>query len=123
MVLKNNKTYKEATLAMNMMTMSLNLIDKALQYARICRQEETQAENYIYEPLFPDARRNILYLRIRESINKGCRKAVKLIGENWKRSVAYSILMRACYDIFHFGYTPQILNVYNQQLDDIIGTH
>jgi len=103
--------------------MSLDLINKALQYAKEARNAEENLTNVVKEPLFPDARRSILYLRIRENINRGCRKAVKIINENWKRSVAYSILMEACYDIFHYGYSSKLVSHYNKQLDTLIGTH
>jgi hypothetical protein len=103
--------------------MSLNLIDKALQYSREARIEVESQINVVSEPLFPEAKRSVQYLRIRENINRGCRKAVKIIPEKWKRSVAYSILMEACYDIFHLGYDPKLLTFYNGRLDAIIGTH
>jgi hypothetical protein len=103
--------------------MSLDLIDKALQYSKEARNQVEQQIGWVNEPLFPDARRSIFYLRVRENINRGCRKAVKLIPENWKRSVAYSVLMQACYDIFHYGYNYDLIMYYNGILDSIIGTH
>jgi hypothetical protein len=103
--------------------MSLNLIDHALQYAKEARIEEESQINVVSEPLFPEAKRSVQYLRIRENLNRGCRKAVKIIPENWKRSIAYSILMEACYDIFHLGKDPKLITYYNTRLDAIIGTH
>ena len=103
--------------------MSLQLIDHALQYAREARTETEQQTGWINEPLFPEAKRSVLYLRIRENCNRGCRKAVKTIPENWKRSIAYSILMQATYDIFHYGYKPKLIEHYNNMLDALIGTY
>jgi hypothetical protein len=103
--------------------MSLNLIDNALQYSKEARIEEESIINVVNEPLFPEARRNHQYLRIRENCNRGCRKAVKIITENWKRSIAYSILIRATYDIFHYGYNEKLVAHYNTLLDTMIGTH
>jgi hypothetical protein len=103
--------------------MSLNLIDHALQYAQEARIAVQNQMGFITVPLFPEAQRSAFYLKVRESINTGCKKAVAAIPENWKRSVAYSILMEACYDIFHFGYDIRLVNLYNSRLDAIIGLH
>jgi hypothetical protein len=103
--------------------MSLNLIDKALEYSKEARISEQTVNDKINEPLFPEAKRSVFYLRVRENINRGCRKAVKLISENWKRSIAYSVLIEACYDIFHYGYNSDLIAYYNRRLDEIIGTH
>jgi len=105
------------------MTMPLDLIDNALRYAREARQEFEQQNFGIVEPLTPTARREQLYLRMREFINIGCRKAVKLLDEPWKRSVAYSILMEACIGIFHYKKTTELMDMYNKRLDEMIGTH
>lgn len=103
--------------------MPLNLIDKALQYAREERQWFERQEGYITEPLFPDARNSVRYLRIRECLIKGCRRAVKLLPKGWKRSVAFSVLMQATFDIFHYGYDKALVEHYNMRLDELIGTH
>jgi hypothetical protein len=104
-------------------TMSLDLIDHALQYAQEVRNEKIKAEGWIIEPLFPDAVRSTFYLRVRESITSGCSKAVKIIPENWKRSVAMSILNMALHDLFNFGKKQSIITYYNELLDKTIGTH
>jgi len=101
----------------------INLIEKALQFAREARIEFETSNLGIREPLYPKARREHLYLRMREYINVGCRRAVKLLPETWKRSIAYSILMQACIDIFHYKKTDTLLAVYNKILDQLIGTH
>lgn len=105
------------------MSEPLNLIEKALQYAKEERLEFKESNLGISEPLTPKARREHLYLEIRQNINKGCRKAVKHIPVNWKRSVAYSILMQACIDVFHYKKSPEVIEKYNALLDSIIGTH
>lgn len=105
------------------MTETLDLINKALQYAKEARLEFTNDNLGISEPLTPNARRALFYLQIRENINRGCKQAVKLIPVNWKRSVAYSILMRACIDVFHYKKSAEVINKYNDLLDSIIGTH
>lgn len=127
------------------MTEPINLIEKALQYAKEARYEFETSESVlglpefyetnfsesdfesnigvISEPLYPKARREVLYLRIREYISVGCRRAVKLLDKPYKRSIAYSVLMQACIDIFHYKKTDNILAVYNGLLDDMIGTH
>jgi len=103
--------------------MSLNLIENALKIARQRRIEYQTDNTGIFEPLTPKARYNILYLRVRETLNEGCRGAVKLIPEAWKRSVAYSVLMKATYAIFAYGYRDDIITLYNNLLDETIGTH
>ena len=105
------------------MTEPLNLIDVALTEARNERLHLDTLPNIVKEPLFPEARRNVFYLRTRTSLMKGCRKAVKLIDINWKRSIAYSILTQALQDIFQYGKDERIITHYNAVLDDMIGTH
>jgi hypothetical protein len=103
--------------------MSLSLIDHALQYARELRIGLKNPVGFITEPLFPEARTSKFYLDVRENINRGCRKAVKIIPENYKRSLAYSVLMEACYDIFHYGKDVTLVALYNARLDRVIGDH
>lgn len=105
------------------MSEPINLIEKALQYAREARIEFETANLGISEPLYPKARREVLYLRMREYLSVGCRRAVKHLPEAYKRSIAYSILMQACVNIFHYKKVPELLAVYNKLLDDMIGTH
>jgi len=106
-----------------MRTMPLNLIEKACEYTRQVREEFKQKAEGIIEPLTPKARYAHEYLFTRECINIGCRKAVKLLPKGWKRSVAYSILMMALLDIFHYGKKDEVVNVYNKLLQDIIGDY
>jgi len=101
----------------------LNLIETAITESKTYRQEFEQSNLGITEPLTPQARRETLYLRIRESINRGCREAVKLIPQTQKRSIAYSILMKALYDAFHYKKTPELTAYYNNLLDEMVGTH
>jgi len=103
--------------------MSLNLIEKALQYANEEYNRLLSLNLGIYEPLYPKARRNLLYLRLRECLNVGCRHAVKLLDNPHHRSIAYSILMKATYLIFQTSKRTDILNHYNGMLDKLIGTH
>jgi hypothetical protein len=100
-----------------------NLIDKAMYYALLYRMKWSENTQGITEPLTPDARRNTLYLRVRESVNRGCREAVKGLEPSYKRTVAYSILMRCCYDAFHYGLSAELKAHYNQLLDNMVGTH
>lgn len=106
-----------------MITMSLQLIDKAIQYSKEARIEEENIDNAINEPLFPQAQQSVLYLRIKQNITRGCRKAVKTIPENWKRSVAFSILTQALNDIFHYGKKQSLLDYYNGMLREMIGDY
>jgi len=103
--------------------MSLNLIEKAIQYTKEARVELESLSDVIYEPLYPKARHEALYLRMKEAINRGCREATKLVTDRWKRPAVYGILVKALTDIFHYKKTTEIMNVYNKLLDDIIGTH
>jgi len=101
----------------------LNLIDKAIEQSRTYRETFNTTVNGITEPLTPEAIRDTLYLRVRESLNRGCREAVKLLPKGNKRSIAYSILMTALYDIFHYHKTEALMTHYNNLLDKMVGTH
>ena len=103
--------------------MVYNLIEKALQYGKEERIEYESLLKGIYEPLTPKARRDLLYRRIKQTLIKGCRRSVKALPEAWKRSIAYSILMKATTAIFTYGKTTEIMTFYNGMLDDMIGTH
>lgn len=100
-----------------------NLIDTAIQYSRAYREEFKTDISGIKEGLTPEARRSTQYLRVRESINKGCREAVKVLPESHKRSMAFSVLMGALYNMFHYGKTVQLMDYYNNLLDSMVGTH
>jgi len=102
---------------------TLNLIETALTKSKQYRETFDTEINGIKEPLTPQAIRETLYLRIRESLNRGCREAVKLLANRKHRSIAYSILMQATYDIFHYQKTTELMNHYNTVLDTMIGTH
>jgi len=102
---------------------TINLIEKALQYSKEYRQTFNATINGIKEPLTPQAVRETFYLRVRESINRGCREAVKHLPDKMKRTIAYSILMSACYDIFHYQKTPELMTYYNALLDRMLGVH
>lgn len=103
--------------------MVFNLIDKALQYGKEERQELLSLEAGIYEGLFPKARRDMLYRRVKQTLIKGCRRSVKQLSKGSDRSIAFSILMKATTDIFDYGYKTVLLDYYNGLLDDMIGTH
>jgi len=103
--------------------MVLNLIDNALKYAKELRLEYQSLNYGLTEPLTPKAIRNNLYLQIRESLNRGCREASKLVLNPYKRSSAYSILVKATEEIFHYGKQPSIVSYYNDLLDQMIGDH
>jgi len=93
-----------------------NLIDLALQYAREA-YEEFKTQNFgITEPLTPNAIRGTRYLRLREDLNKGARKASALMPDRAKRPMTFSILMACLYDIFH-GRNPELAKtIYNETL-------
>jgi len=101
----------------------LNLIDTAMEEARKYRQTFESQDFGITEGLTPKAVHSVRYLRVRESINRGCREAVKLVPNKTMRSPTYSVLMQACYDIFHYGHPDQVKAVYNQQLVKLIGDY
>ena len=103
--------------------MSLNLIQKAIQYAREERLKELSDSSKIYYGLFQESFYGTFYLRVRQSIQKGCRKAVKLISNPLMRTVVFSVLMKALSDLFHYGYSQDIIDYYNELLDSLIGTH
>jgi len=103
--------------------MPLNLIQKAIDEAKLYRQQFESQDFGILNGLTPEARRNNFYLRVRESINRGCRESVKLLSVPRKRTIAYSILMQALYTAFHHKLTPELLAHYNAQLDKLIGEH
>jgi len=103
--------------------MSLNLIEKAIQYAREERLKELSDTSRIYYGLFPEAFHGTFYLRVRQSIQKGCRKAVKLIPNPLMRTIVFSVLMKCLEDLFHYGYREEIVEYYNSLLDSLIGTH
>jgi len=103
--------------------MSLNLIEKALQFAKEGRLEFLSLNLGITEPLTPKARRNVQYLMVREWLMKGCREATRLVLDHYKRPPVYSILVQATEAIFDYGKRPEILAYYNDLLDRIIGTH
>jgi len=103
--------------------MSLNLIQKAIQYTREAKEEFLSANWGITEPLTPRARRNVQYLMLREFINKGCREATRLVLDHYKRPIAYGILVKAVDEIFHYGYNVTLINMWNDLLDQLIGTH
>jgi len=93
-----------------------NLIDLAIQYSREA-YEEFKSHNFgITEPLTPNAIHGTRYLRLREDLNRGARKACKLIPNNTKRSMGFSILMMALHDIFN-GRNPELTKtIYNATL-------
>lgn len=101
----------------------LELIRKALRLSHLIRMQWETEHQYIIEGLTPNARRATKYLRMREYISMGCRRAVKDLDVPYKRSIAYSILMRACINIFHYGMSDDLLAIYNQELDEMIGIH
>ena len=103
--------------------MSLNLIEKALQYAKEERIWFLSYNFGITEPLTPKAVRSHQYLLMREYINVGCRKATKLVLDHYKRPATFSILMMACMEIFQYGKDDRIIALYNDMLDKLIGTH
>ena len=103
--------------------MSLNLIEKAIQYAREERLKELSDNTKIYYGLFPESFYGTFYLRVRQSIQKGCRKAVKLVSNPLMRTVVFSILMKALSNLFHYGYSKRFIDYYNELLDSMIGTH
>lgn len=103
--------------------MVYNLIEKALQYGKEARIEYESLNLGIYTPLYPKARRDMLYRRIKQTLIKGCRRSVKQLSKGSDRSIAFSILMQATACIFRYGKTDQIMNLYNGMLDDMIGTH
>jgi hypothetical protein len=107
----------------NQLSQPLNLIDRAIEESRKYRESFINGITGIIEPLTPDARIQTVYLRIRESLNRGCREAVKLLEISSQRSLAYSILMEATYNIFHYRKTPELMTYYNRILDETVGTH
>jgi len=103
--------------------MSLNLIHKAIEYARRKRLEEQSENGKIYYGLLPESFYGTFYLRVRQSIQKGCSEAVKQIPNPYMRTIVFSVLMKALSDIFHYGYSQKIVDYYNELLDALIGTH
>jgi len=93
-----------------------NLIDLACQYAKE-EYEFFKAHNFgITEPLTPNAFHGTQYLRLREDLNKGARKASKLIPDPMKRPIGFSVLMACLYDIFHGKNSALCKQVYNATL-------
>jgi len=103
--------------------MSLNLIEKALQYAKEARLEFLSYNLGITEPLTPKAIRSHQYLMMREYINVGCRKASMLVLDHFKRSAVYGVLVKACEEVFHYGWDDRLIAVHNGTLDKLIGDH
>jgi len=103
--------------------MPIELIQKAIQYAKEERLRLLSLNMGIYDPLTPRAVHSHTYLLVREYINIGCREAVKLLLNPYHRSIAYSILVSALEDLFHLGYHPEIIAYHNELLDEMIGTH
>jgi len=103
--------------------MVINLIEKALQYSKEERLRLLSLSGYIKEPLTPKARRDYQYRLIKETLNVGCREAVKLLLNPYHRSIAYGILMQAVSEIFHYGKNDTLINMWNDTLDSMIGTH
>jgi len=101
----------------------LNLIENAILFSKQYRADFNTLIDGITEPLTPKAIRSTRYLRIRESLNRGAREAVKLIPSRSKRSPAYSILIMALNNIFHYKKTPELMTYYNKLLDEMVGTH
>lgn len=105
------------------MSEPLNLIQKAIQYSREARIAFRQKNLGTQEPLSPNARRNLLYLQMRENISTGCRKAVKWLYPPYKRSIAFSLLMQTVVLIFQVGKDDRIVQKCNALLDEMVGTH
>lgn len=103
--------------------MSLNLIEKAIEYAKEERLRLLSRNFGIYEPLTPKAVHSHRYLLVKEYLNVGARKASKLVLNPYMRPPAYSILVKALNMIFTYGKKPEIIEYYNKMLDEIIGTH
>ena len=103
--------------------MSLNLIRMAIQKAKQKRLEELSDTDKIYYGLSPESFYGTFYLRVRQSIQKGCSEAVKVIPNPYMRTIVFSVLMKALSDIFHYGYSQKIVDYYNELLDALIGTH
>jgi len=103
--------------------MSLDLIRKALQFGKEARLEFLSHNFGITEPLTPKAVRSHQYLMMREYINVGCRKASMLILDVYKRSAVYGVLVKACEEVFHYGWDDRLIAVHNDMLDEIIGDH
>lgn len=103
--------------------MVYNLIEKALQFGKEERIALQSLNLGIYIPLYPKARREMLYRRVKQTLIKGCRRSVKQLEKGSDRSIAFSILMKATVCIFLYGKTDQIMNYYNGMLDNMIGTH
>jgi len=103
--------------------MSLNLIRRAVEHARRKRLEELGDTNKIYYGLLPESFYGTFYLRVRQSIQKGCSETVKQIPNPYMRTIVFSVLMKALEDVFHYGYDQRIIDYYNELLDALIGTH
>lgn len=102
--------------------MSLNLIETAIQKTKEAHKMLIGEGNVINKPSFPKAFHSYYYLTLREAINVGCREAVKLLLNPYKRSIAYSILVKALHYIFISEKNPQLIAYYNSLLEQLIGS-
>jgi len=93
-----------------------NIIDLAVQYTREA-SEEFKAQNFgLTEGITPKSVYSVRYLRLREDLNRGARKASQLVPDPRKRPQTFSILMACLYDMFH-GRNPDLVKeVYTQTL-------
>jgi len=99
----------------------LTLIDLAIQYTKQAYYEILNKNGVINMPLTPKAQRSYRYLLLREMINVGCAEATKTVLEPYKRPICYAILKKAVQRIFNYGKTPEIIEHYNKQLQQLIG--
>jgi hypothetical protein len=99
----------------------LTLIDLAIQYTKQAYYEILNKNGVVNMPLTPKAQRSYRYLLLREMINVGCAEATKTVLEPYKRPICYAILKKAVQRIFNYGKTPEIIEHYNKQLQQLIG--
>jgi hypothetical protein len=114
---------KDVTLRPLQQPYFINLIEKAIQYTYQHYNEIISETGVINEPLTPKAKRSYQYLLLRESINVGCSEATKLILEPYKKPIVYGILKRIVQEIFNYGKNKELINLYNNILDETLGIH
>jgi hypothetical protein len=93
-----------------------DIIDRAIAYSQQAYNDFKTQNFGITEGLTPKAWHGIMHLRLRNDLNRGCREASKLIPINWKRSVGFSILMKAVNDIFQYHNYDFTKQTYNETL-------
>lgn len=99
----------------------MSLIDLAIQKTREWRQFIYSTATGTDRPLTPREWRRSYYLALREDMHRGIREAVKTVTEPYKRTIAFQLLMRTLYDIFHYGGYMQTKQLMDAIINEYLG--